>query len=101
MINEIKDGWLMAVKHHFDFSLYYNSIDFIFIDGAHTYKHTLSDSANALKMLRNGCGVIVWHDYAGVWEGVVRALNRLYKTQDTFKDIHHIEGTSLAYLVRL
>jgi len=78
----------------FDFSQFFNRIDFVFVDGSHSYEYVLNDSKRAIKLLRNR---ILWHDY-GVWEGVTRVLNFLYKTDRNFKDLKHIEGTSLAYL---
>ena len=59
----------------FDFSPYHGQIDFVFVDASHTYEYVINDSLHALKMLRDGKGTIVWHDY-GRWDGVTRALNR-------------------------
>ncbi|MFA5795150.1 MAG: class I SAM-dependent methyltransferase [Candidatus Brocadiia bacterium] len=83
----------------FDFNPYFNSIDFVFIDGSHAYDYILNDSRIGLKLLRNNRGIILWHDY-GVWEGVTRALNELLAGNADFKELKHIEGTSLAYLNR-
>lgn len=80
----------------FDFSPFLNKIDFIFIDGAHSYEYVLNDSKTALELLRNGKGVILWHDF-NAWKGVTRALNELYSENGKFKGLKHIEGTSLAY----
>lgn len=79
----------------FDFSPYWNSMDFVFVDGAHTNDYVLSDTEKALKLLRDGRGVIVWHDYSWVWEDVTKALNRLQATEPRLKNIKHIKGTSL------
>lgn len=46
----------------FDFSPYHGKIDFMFIDGNHSYGFVKSDTENALKMLSDR-GVLVWHDY--------------------------------------
>lgn len=86
----------------FDFSPFYNKIDFIFIDGSHSYEYVLNDSKQALKLLRNGKGVILWHDYNTGWwgwEGVTRALNNLYSEASEFKNLKQIRGTSFAYLI--
>lgn len=84
----------------FDFAPFHNTIDFVFIDGSHAYDYILNDSRQALKMLNNGCGIIVWHDYLeAYWNDVVRALNELYLAGKEFKNMKHITGTSLAYLV--
>jgi len=82
----------------FDFGPYYGEIDMVFIDASHTYEYVLNDSRLALKLLRNGRGVILWHDYY-VWDGVTRALNELYLAGGEFKNIRHIRETSLAYLI--
>lgn len=85
----------------FDFSPLYNSLDFVFVDANHSYEHVSSDSVQALKMLRNGGGIIVWHDYTSWdWEGNTRALNELYTSNPLFRGLRHIEGTSLVYLDR-
>jgi len=81
----------------FDFSPYFNAADFIFIDASHAYDYVLNDSRIALKLLRNGKGVILWHDYAG-WPGVTRALNELFLNQIEFKNLRHIQETNFAYL---
>lgn len=47
--------------------------DFILIDGCHTYEYAVSDTRNALRVLRPG-GAIVWHDY-GMLEDVSRAVD--------------------------
>lgn len=82
----------------FDFSPYFNTIDLVFVDAAHSYEYTLNDSKLALKLLKNGKGTIFWHDYDGK-EGVTRALNEVYSTIPEFKNVKHIIGTSLACLV--
>ena len=81
----------------FDFSRFNNKINFIFIDGSHSYEYVLNDSKKALSLLKNGKGAIMWHDYGG-WIGVTKALNELYLKDERFKDLKHIHGTSLAYL---
>ncbi len=79
----------------FDFSKYFGTADFIFIDASHSYEHALSDSRNALKLLRKGRGTIVWHDYG--WEGVAPALNKLYREEKRLSGMRHISDTSLVY----
>ena len=77
---------------------YENQMDFIFIDASHTYDYVKHDSQTALKLLRNGKGTILWHDYTPWWDGVVHALNELYQQNPQFKDLKRIENTTLAYL---
>lgn len=80
---------------HFDFSHYFDSSDFVFIDGSHAYAHALSDTHNALRLLRRGRGVIAWHDYG--WEGVAPALNKFFREDKRLACMRHIEGTSLVF----
>lgn len=77
----------------FDFSAWHGACSFVFIDASHQYENVLSDSRNAMAMIRSG-GVILWHDY-GVWEGVTRALEELAKSE--LLHLQHIAGTSLVY----
>jgi hypothetical protein len=62
----------------FDFQPYYNSIDFVMVDGSHTYEFVESDTLNAFRMVREN-GVILWHDYESERSeyGVNRYLDRL------------------------
>ena len=83
----------------FDFTGYYNRMDFVFVDASHTYEYVINDSLHALKMLRDGKGTIVWHDY-GRWDGVTRALNELRRLKPEFVDLHYVLGTTLAVLRR-
>lgn len=82
----------------FDFSPYLSGMDFVFIDGSHSYEYVLNDSKKAISLMRDGQGIILWHDYDG-FEGVTRGLNELYEKD--FNDLRHIRGTSLACLIRV
>jgi predicted O-methyltransferase YrrM len=82
----------------FDFSPYFNSIDLVFVDGAHSYEYVMNDSQIALRLLRYGRGIILWDDY-GNWAGVTRALNELYLEKPEFRSLRQIKGTILAYLI--
>lgn len=81
----------------FDYIPYQHSMDLIFIDGAHTYEYVMNDSFHAYTMAKPG-SIILWHDY-GSFQGVTRALHELYQTQKEYKNLKHIEGTSLVYLI--
>lgn len=83
----------------FDFGPYRDQTDFVFVDGAHSYEYVLSDSRNALSLLRGGKGIIVWHDY-NEWDGVTIALNELYRSDPAFAGLKWIQKTTLAYLAR-
>lgn len=64
--------------------------DFILIDGCHTYEYAVSDTRNALRVLRPG-GAIVWHDY-GMLEDVSRAVDECSRQISA----RAIQGTRLA-----
>lgn len=81
----------------FDFAPYRGTVDMVFIDGSHSYDYVLSDSRNALELLRDGRGLVVWHDY-GEWPGVTRALNDLRRNDPSFANLKRITETSLGYL---
>jgi predicted O-methyltransferase YrrM len=81
----------------FDYAPYRGGMDFVFVDGAHSYEYVLNDSARALELLRDGRGVILWHDYDG-WPGVTRGLNELYASGGPWRGLRRIRGTTLAYL---
>lgn len=81
----------------FDYEPYEGKMDYVFIDGSHSYEYVLSDTKNARKLLRGGKGWILWDDY-GVWEGVTRALNELYATDPEFAELKHVRGTPLAVI---
>jgi len=74
----------------FDCSQYHKQMDFIFIDGAHSYQYTKSDTESAFDML-SGQGIVVWHDYTPVWPGAYRFLQELCRDRGLF----HIADTSL------
>jgi predicted O-methyltransferase YrrM len=79
----------------FDFSPYHRAVDLFFIDGAHSYEYTRSDTRNALKCCRPG-GVIAWHDYGKAsLPGVSRYIDELAKQ----RAIYAIPGGSLAFMV--
>lgn len=80
----------------FDFSSYFNSYDLVFIDASHRYENVLIDSETALKLLKNGKGIVLWHDYSNDNIGVVRAIHE-FKEKHSLP-IYHIKRTKLAYL---
>jgi predicted O-methyltransferase YrrM len=75
----------------FDFSPFARCCDWIFVDAAHTYDYVMSDTRNALAMLRPG-GTIFWHDVNMAFEGTCRALAE-YANQIP---IVRVRGTTLA-----
>src|SRR5579859_91839 len=81
----------------FDYTPYQGKMDFVFVDGSHTYDYVLSDSRNAITLLRDGKGTIIWHDYPNIYT-VLKAINYLQATDPRFAGIRHIEGTRFAVL---
>ena len=82
----------------YDFTDYIDRIDFMFVDGSHSYEYTMSDSKLAYNLVRQG-GYILWHDYGSpYWPDVTEALNELYLGNRDFKSLQHIVGTSLCIL---
>lgn len=74
------------------------NMEFIFIDGSHSYPYVKNDTELAFKLLSPSGGTIVWHDYDSSWPGVTAALNGYYKGDARFRSAFHIEGTSLVVL---
>jgi predicted O-methyltransferase YrrM len=79
-----------------DYSKFLNSIDMVFIDGSHSYEYVINDTNVAMKLLRNGKGIIIWHDYG--WNEVVQAINEFYTEDKRFLELKNIKGTSFAYI---
>lgn len=97
---EAKVRQLYGDSATFDFSEFVGRVDFVVVDASHSYQYVLSDSRNAIKMLRDGRGVILWHDYTGTgWVGVNKAINELYVKDAYFAKLRYIEGTSFACLI--
>ncbi|MBJ7450047.1 MAG: class I SAM-dependent methyltransferase [Parachlamydiales bacterium] len=69
-----------------------NLLDFIFIDGGHSYECVRSDTEKALKVLSKN-GIILWHDFTPNFQGVYKYLNELANTAK----LYHISGTTMVY----
>ncbi len=78
----------------FDFDLYERSCDLVLVDACHLFDYVLSDSRNALKLLRE-TGAILWHDFGSSID-----VNRVCKALAQQHKIYHLEGTCLALYVR-
>ena len=96
---EKKITQLLGDSAAFDYTPHINATDFVFVDGSHAYDYVMSDSKNALRLLRNGRGIILWHDYNTFWPDTIRALEELNLRQE-FKPLYHIEGTAFVILRR-
>jgi hypothetical protein len=67
------------------------SVDFIYIDGLHTYEQIKKDITNYLPLLKPNC-LIGGHDYHVNWGGVVKGVNELLGEPDTtFSDTSWIK----------
>jgi hypothetical protein len=73
----------------YNYSFLEHKVDFVFVDGAHSYEYLKNDTQHALSMLAPK-GLIVWHDYL-VWNDVTDFLNRLSKSLPLI----HLKATSL------
>ncbi len=78
----------------FDTTSFRKSMDYIFIDGDHSYEGVKNDTEKALELLRPG-GLIVWHDYAAKSPGVLEYLAEFSKDRPLFR----IRKTCLAVYV--
>lgn len=88
-----KINQLFGDSANFDFTPYYDSCSLVFVDGSHAYDYAMSDTIEALKMVKKD-GVIIWHDY-GIWDGVTKALEEIETNEKM--GLTNINGTSLVY----
>ena len=66
---EPKITQFLADSASFDYSPFEGSMNFVYVDGGHSYEYAMADSLVARRLLAPG-GLIVWHDYPtypGVW----------------------------------
>jgi predicted O-methyltransferase YrrM len=87
---------LLGDSAAFDFSPYYHSMDFIFVDGSHAHDYVKNDTEIALKLAQKN-SKIMWHDYTN-WEDVTNVMDNYFENDLRFKDLKHIEGTTFLYL---
>lgn len=81
---------LLGSSDLFDYSPFYQKVDFFFIDGGHSYDFVRNDTTKALLCLSEK-GVIVWHDFKGGFRGLLRFLKQFGRDQV----LYHLCGTSL------
>ena len=77
----------------FDPAPYAGTIDFVFVDAAHTTEYVANDTEKAWTMLRPG-GIVAWHDCRPLTPDVVR-----YLRQCRFQP-QRIDGTTLAFATK-
>jgi predicted O-methyltransferase YrrM len=75
----------------FDPTPYEGTMDFIFVDAAHTWDYVKNDSEKAWKMLKPG-GIIAWHDCRAESPDVVK-----YLRANPFYNWRRIQLTTLAF----
>ena len=80
--NRIEQIFCDSTKY--DTTQYRGSMDYIFIDGDHSYSGVKNDTKISLEMLKPG-GVIVWHDYAWKSPGVVKFISEFSQTRPVFR----------------
>mgnify|MGYP000214067224 CR=1 FL=1 len=72
-------------------SLLESEVDFVYIDGLHTYNQVSLDIDNYLQIIKPS-GLIGGHDYHSTWQGVINAINeKLGEPDMTFKDTSWIK----------
>ncbi len=87
---------LSGDSQFFDFSPYYEKVDFVWVDACHDYEYVKKDTLNALKICKPD-GWIAWHDYrvTAWWSGVTKFIRELSKE---YPQIMHIKGTTTAFM---
>lgn len=75
---------LFCDSRTFDTNPYSKSMDYIFIDGDHSYAGVKNDTEKALELLKPG-GLIVWHDYAAKSPGVLDYLAEFSQERPLFR----------------
>lgn len=88
------------IQHYADTALWdfreASNVEFIFIDGSHTYGYCWNDSSKAIDViLERGAGTIMWHDVDESHPGVLETLSELRRLD---LDIRRITGFPLGYL---
>ena len=74
---EPKITQFLADSASFDYSPFEGSMNFVYVDGGHSYEYAMADSLTARRLLAPG-GFIVWHDYP-TYPGVWNCLEELSK----------------------
>ena len=97
--NDKRLSQVFADSTKFDFSTL-GKFDLIFIDGDHSYDAILSDTRNALGLLKNDSSIIVWHDYSYDNDHSVRVstLNAIKEAvpKDGHQFLYYVENTMSA-----
>lgn len=73
-------------------------LDFVYIDGDHSYEGVKIDLDYAFKKVKAG-GIIAGHDYTPRFEGIIRAVNEFCDTHGVTKIITESDGCPSYYIV--
>jgi predicted O-methyltransferase YrrM len=66
-------------------------VDFVYIDGLHTYEQIKKDIHNYKQLIKPG-GFIGGHDYHSNWSGIIKGVDEAFgKPDSTFKDTSWIK----------
>jgi predicted O-methyltransferase YrrM len=71
---------LLGSSLTFDWAPYFDSFDFVFVDGGHSDECVAADSAAAVRLTR-AHGLILWDDYSWLYPAVPRHLEQLLSFQ--------------------
>jgi hypothetical protein len=75
---------LLHDAYKFDPVPYRQSMDFIYIDGDHSYAGVKNDTEKALQMLKPG-GTMMWHDYGPGSDGLVQYFVEFTQARPVFR----------------
>jgi predicted O-methyltransferase YrrM len=75
---------LLLDAYKFDPAPYRQSMDFIYIDGDHSYAGVKNDTEKALQMLKPG-GTMMWHDYGAGLDGLVKYFVEFTRVRPVFR----------------
>jgi len=93
-LKEIKDdvqiNRLFSDSRHFDYSPFFDSIDFFYIDATKTYPYILKDTLNAINCIRKG-GTIAWHDVK------VSPMLKVLSKLSSFLKIYYIVNSNICF----
>jgi len=66
-------------------------VDFVFIDGGHTYEACLADYEAWKGFIKPG-GWLAFHDYQDMHPGVMRVIDEIVASDDMFENVHITKG---------
>lgn len=85
---------VFADSAQYDFSRL-TGVEFVFIDGCHSYDYVKNDTEKVFKILKQP-GVVLWHDYSVHWPGVWNYLHEISRCLP----VVNLKGTSLALYIK-